>query len=301
VGVHLVCAAGPEGVAAAALFAKAFKRARVLHVGTTVLGIGERIETPRVRAWLADAPSLLLVGLRARADSHVPLLSVVGDEDEPLAARAFRLSESLAMLGDVTWCAAAALIGRSEPHVLVERALGRHAHGDLEELGSLLDAGERGPEPSQESLAALEMLAAAPDPRRFLASVAAESLRRTRVLVHAELARATRIVPRPGFGVVVVEYDSACRLEDRVAERWRGLRPGTVVLVANHGLAGGLVAVTARAAVREALDRLRYALDEEGTTLLDPVTWTALRRRLGVAPPADVEQGGNVALSALPN
>jgi hypothetical protein len=301
-GVHLVCAAGPDGVVAAALFAKAFKRARVHHVGTTVLGLGERIDSPEVRAWLADAPALLLVGVAARGDSHVPVLSVLGDEHEPLPARAFRLGETLAMLGDASWCAAAALIGRAEPQLLVERALGRHTRADLAEVGELLDAAERGPEPSQDSLAALEMLAAAPDPRRFLASVPAETLRRTQERVHAELARAVHLKPRPGFGVVVVEYDSACRLEDRVAERWRGLRPGTVVLVANHGLVDGHVAVTARAAVREALDRLRYALEDEGTTLLDPATWAELRRRLGVSP-ADLERRGDGAyeLSALPN
>jgi len=298
-GIHLVCAAGPEGVAAAALFAKAFKRARVRHVGTTVLGLGQRIDAPEVRAWLADAPALLLVGIAARGDSHVPVLSVLGDDHEPLAARAFRFSETLAMLGDATWCAAAALLGSAEPQLLVERALGRHTRADLAEIGELLDAAERGPESSQDSLAALEMLAAAPDPRRFLASVPGETLRRTQVRVHAELARAIHLKPRPGFGVVVVEYDSACRLEDRVAERWRGLRPGTVVLVANHGLVAGHVAVTARAAVREALDRLRYALDDEGTTLLDPATWAELRRRLGVTP-ADLERHA-YELSALPN
>jgi hypothetical protein len=127
-------------------------------------------------------------------------------------------------------------------------------------------------------------------------------LRRTQLVVHSELARATRVRPRPGFGVVVVEYESACHLEDLVAERWRGLRAGTVVLVANHGAVDGMVAVTARAAVREALDRLRYALSDEGTTLLDPATWEQLRQRLGVAPAA-IERIGDGAfeLSALPN
>ncbi|HEX6837201.1 MAG TPA: hypothetical protein VF334_11545, partial [Polyangia bacterium] len=103
-------------------------------------------------------------------------------------------------------------------------------------------------------------------------------------------------------GVVVVEYDSACRLEDLVAARWRGLRPGTVVLVANHGAVDGMVAVTARAAVREALDRLRYALDDEGTTLIDPETWAQLLQRLGVAPaPPERLAAGAFELSALLN
>jgi hypothetical protein len=302
-GIHIVCAAGPEAVAAAALFGKAFKRARVGHVATTALGFGERIDSATVRAWLADAPALLVVGLQVRRSvGDMPQLWIDGDDDEPLTARAFRLGETVAMLGDATWCAALGLIGRAEPHVLVERALSRHTRADLEAVAELLDAAARGPAPAQESLNAAEMLIAAPEPRRFLASVPAEVLRRTQLVVHSELARATRVRPRPGFGVVVVEYESACHLEDLVAERWRGLRAGTVVLVANHGAVDGMVAVTARAAVREALDRLRYALSDEGTTLLDPATWEQLRQRLGVAPAA-IERIGDGAfeLSALPN
>ena len=302
-GVHIVCAAGPEGVAAAALFGKAFKRARIAHVATTVLGFGERIDSPAVREWLADAPSLLVVGMGVRrAIGDTPQLWIDGSNEEPLTARAFRLGETVAMLGDATWCAALGLVGRAEPHVLVERALSRHTRADLDAVAELLDAAARGPAPAQESLNAAEMLMAAPEPRRFLASVPAEVLRRTQLIVHAELARATRVRPRPGFGVVVIEYESACHLEDLVAERWRGLRAGTVVLVANHGAVDGMVAVTARAAVREALDRLRYALSDEGTTLLDPATWTQLRERLGVAPAA-IERVGDGAfeLSALPN
>jgi hypothetical protein len=302
-GVHIVCAAGPEALAAAALLGKAFARARVKQVGATVLGCGERIDSAAVRDWLADAPALVLVGLRVRrAVGAMPQLWIDGEEGEPLAARAFRLGESVALLGDVTWCAALGLVGCAEPHVLVERALARHARADLDAVAGLLDAAARGPEPARESLNALEMLLAAPEPRRFLASVPAEMLRRTQLIVRAELARATRVRPRPGFGVVVVEYDSACHLEDLVAERWRGLRAGTVVLVANHGVADGMVAVTARAAVHEAIDRLRYILSDEGTTLLDPDTWTQLLQRLGVAP-APIERIGDGAfeLSALPN
>ncbi|MCU1278686.1 MAG: hypothetical protein JWM53_2232, partial [bacterium] len=103
--------------------------------------------------------------------------------------------------------------------------------------------------------------------------------------------------------VVVVEYDSACHLEDLVAERWRGLRPGTVVLVANHGAADGVVAISARAAVPEALDRLRATLGDEGSTLLDSHAWSSLRDRLGVAA-TPIERLGDdrvFELSALPN
>ena len=304
-GVHVVCAAGPEGVAAAALLAKAFARARVRHVGTTVLAFGERVDSPAVRRWLADAPSLLLVGLGARATvGEMPQLALDGDA-EPLAAHAFRRCEELIAFGDASWCAAVGLVGRAEPHVLIERALGRHARGELAAIAALLDGGARGPEPALESLNAVEMLAAAPDPRRFLASVPAEVLRQTQALVAAEASRAARVRPRAGFGVLVVEYESACRIEDLVAERWRGLRPGTVVLVANHGAVAGAVAVTARCAVREAVDfrlgRLRYTLDDEGTTLLDPDTWAQLKERLGVPPPVEHGAGVTHGLSALPN
>ncbi len=88
---------------------------------------------------------------------------------------------------------------------------------------------------------------------------------------------------RPGLGI---EQRRAL-----VAERWRGLRPGTVVRVGNHGCVDGQVAVAARCAVSEALDRLRSTLGDEGTALLDLETWTTLVRRLGV-PPAIIERTG---------
>jgi hypothetical protein len=304
-GVHIVCASHPEAVAATALLGKALRRARIAIAGMTVLSYGERLDSPRLHAWLASAPALLFVGVGMMrvGGAELPQLRVNGSDGEPLATRAFRLGETLAQLGDASWCAAVGLVGRPLSHVLVERALGRHTRAELAEVRALLDAAARGPDPAVESLNAAEMLIVAPDPRRFLASVPAEVLRHTQALVRAELARTTRLRPRPGFGVVVVEYESACHLEDLVAERWRGLRPGTVVLVANHGAADGMVAITARSAVPEALDRLRSALGEEGTTLLDRETWAELLERLGVAPAPANERAGQSAreLSALLN
>ena len=308
-GVHIVCAPGPESAAATALLGKALKRACVKLSGLTVVTHGERVDSPTNRAWLADAPALIFVGLGAPRGvaTEVPQLAIDDGDGETLPARAFRLGETLAALGDASWCAAVGLVGGTLPHVLVERALGRHQRADLIAVAELLDAAARGPEPAFESLNAVEMLIAAADPRRFLDSVPAEVLRRTQELVRAELARATRIRPRPGFGVVVVEYDSACHLEDLVAERWRGLRPGTVVLVANHGAGDGMVAITARSAVPEAVEhrlaRLDGALGGEGTTLLDRDSWAQLRDRLGVAAtPIDrLDTGDAFELSALLN
>lgn len=302
-GVHVVFAAEGEGIAAAALLARALKRGGVHVAGMTAVGFGERFESPATRAWLADAPALLVVGLGAPPplSRDVPQLavdSVRGAAHEPLAARAFRLGETIAPLGDAVFAAAVGLVGRAEPHVLVERALARHARGELDEIAALLGAASRGPQPASESLLAAEMLAAAPDPRRFLASIPAEVLRRTQELVRVELTRANRIRPRPGFGVVVVEYESRCHLEDLVAERWRGLRPGTVVLVGNHGCVDGQVAVAARCAVSEALDRLRSTLGDEGTALLDLETWTTLIRRLGVPPTVIERTDGDAGFDA---
>lgn len=308
--MHLVCAAGPEGVAAGALLARALARAGLPVAALTALSYGEPPESQTVRDWLADAHAVLVVGLGVTRPlvPGVPQLAVdrgpSGDRGapvEPLTARAFRLGETLCHLGDATWIAALGLVG-GPPHALVERALARHTHDDLERAAALLDAAARGPEPAALSLMAIELVAAASDPRRFCASEGAELLCRTQAVVAAELARAARIRPRAGFGVVVVEYESACRLEDLVAARWRGLRPGTAVLVANHGAVDGMVAVTARAAAPEALDRLRATLRDEGTTLLDPVTWAQLLVRLGVAP-AVIERTAEAPfeLSALPN
>jgi hypothetical protein len=283
-GVHIVFNTGADGVVAAALFGKALRRAGVPVAGLTAVSFGERVDSPAYRAWLSDTPALLLLGLGTPPplSPAIPQYAVDG-RDEPLPARAFRLAETMASLGDASWCAAIGLLARGVSHWLVERALARYERDELEEIAGLLDAAARGPEPATESLVAAEMLVAAPDPRRFVGSVPGQVLRETQELVRHEVARASRIRPRPGFGVVVVEYDSPCHIEDLVAERWRGLRPGTVVLVANHGCVDGHVAVAAKCAVSEALDRLRSTLGDEGATVLDRATWSTLTARLGVA------------------
>ena len=305
-GVHIVCAAGPESLTAAALLLRALGRAGRKLAGASVLGFSEQIDSATTREHLAGAPALLMVGLHGRVDLDVPQLTLDGEDDEPLPARAFRLAERVSNLADVTWCAAAGLVEHAASHVLIERALWRTSRTELIEIAALLDAAARGPEPAPESLVALQELAVAATARQFLEGACAESLRRTQAIVRSELARAVRVRPRPGFGVVVVEYDSACRLEDLVAARWRGLRAGTVVLVANHGAVDGSVAVTAKAAMRESVEArlgsLRAALADEGTTLLDRETWAVLRERLGVAaaPIARLDEQP-FELSALPN
>jgi hypothetical protein len=299
--VHIVCAAEPAAMAAAALFGKALKRAHVHLAGLTVVSYGERVAAPAWRGWFGAAPALLMIGLGVTRPlfGHVPQLAIDVEPDaadgEPLAARAFRLADSVAPVGDATWCAAVGLLPGSASHALVERALGRYDRAELGSVSELLEAAARGPAPSPESLIAVDMLIAVADPHRFSASLAAEALRRTQLLVRSELMRAAAIRPQAGFGVVVVEYSSACSVEDLVAARWRGLRPGTAVLVANHGAVDGLVAVTARAAVPEALERLRTALGDEGRALLTPESWRELRAHLGVADSSVERRAGGAA------
>ncbi|MDB4971364.1 MAG: hypothetical protein JWN44_7053 [Myxococcales bacterium] len=302
-GVHLVCAAGPAGVAAGALLARAMRRANVFVAGMTVLSYGERVDSPAWRTWLSDTPALLFVGLGVTRPLYddKPQLEIDAASGDPLAARAYRLAETLVHLGDSTWCAAVGLVDDDVPHVLVERALGRHSRDELRDIAELLDAGARGPDPASESLMALEMLSAALDPRRFVESVPGQLLKRTRALVRSELARASRIRPRPGFGAIVVEYESRCYLEDLVAARWRGLRPGTAVLVANWGGVDGVVSVTARAVIPEALDRLRATLGDNDHALLSPEAWDQLRTRLGVAPAIIERLGAAVGAPTLMN
>ncbi len=301
-GVHFVCAARPDAVAAAALLARAIGRAKHRVAGWTALGCGEALDGEHCRAWLAGAPALIVVGLDARAAHKLrkPVLALDGGDDgEPLPARAHQLGSSLAQLGDAAWCAAVALGVDGAPHPLVERARARHGREDLVAVGELLEAAARGPEPASHSLMAAEMLAAAPDPRRFLRSVPAELLRRAQAAVRTELTRAAALRPRAGFGVLVVEYASPCRIEDLVAARWRGLRPGTAVLVANHGLVAGDVAVTTRAAAPEALERLQQFIGSDDPALISREVWEALLGRLGVVP-APVERSAD-AVFALPN
>jgi hypothetical protein len=290
-GVHLVVAGRAAELAAGALLAKAMQRGGIRVAGVSVIGWGEQLRGPVLRRWLAGARSLLVVGGRSALPllDGVPQLTVHDDpatKGEPLSARAFRLGETLASLGDATWCAAAGLGAAVDelapPHELVERALARHGRDELSQLTELLDGATRGPEPAREMLSALEMLTAAPDPRRFIDSEPGQLLVRNLALVRQQTARAAHLRPRGGFGVLVVEYDSPCRIEDLVAQRWRGLRPGTAVLVANHGGVAGRVAITARAALPEALERLHSVVGDEGHALLAPADWSQLLSRLGV-------------------
>jgi hypothetical protein len=280
-GVHIVCATGPDSVAAASVVARAIRRGGVGLSGLTAIGPGERPDSPAARAWLHDVPSLLRIGLGAvpsiidgidgtrGADGvdGTPQLSIDGDVDggEPLAARAFRLAQTITHVGDAGWCAAVGLIRRAPSHFLVERALGRCARVELEHIAELIDGAARAPEPAALSLMTVEMLAEAVDPRRFLASVPAEYLRQAHAQVRAELQRVARIRPRPGLCTLVVEYDSECRVEDLVAACWRGLRPGTSILVANHGAVAGKV-----------------CLFDGETTLVEREVWAARLERLGV-------------------
>src|SRR5262249_32627520 len=89
VGVHIVCAAGTESVAACAVVGKAFKRAQVGIAGLTVLSYGERVDSPAWRSWLSDAPALLLVGLGVTRPLHaaMPQLSIDGTAGDPLPVR----------------------------------------------------------------------------------------------------------------------------------------------------------------------------------------------------------------------
>lgn len=291
-GVHLVVAGGAAELAAGALVLKAMQRADVRLDGVSVIGWGEELSGAALKSWLAGAPALVVVGGRAAQPllADVPQLTIfadaANDDGEPLVARAFRLGETLTPLADATWCAAAGLAAAVDdvapPHALVERALARHSRDELLQLADLLDSATRGPEPAREMLAALEMLAAAPDLRRFIDSEPGRLLVRNAALVRQQAALACRLAPRAGFGVLVVEYDSPCRIEDLVAQRWRGLRPGTVVIVANHGGVAGHVAVTARAALPEALERLHSVVGEAGHALLAPMQWNQLLARLGV-------------------
>ncbi len=292
-GVHVVVAGGAAELAAGALVLKAMQRAAIRLDGVSVIGWGEALSGPALRTWLQGAPALVVVGGRSAQPllAEVPQLTLCDDpasnEGEPLSARAFRLGETLASLADAAWCAAvglaAAVAEVAPPHALVERALARHSRAELTHVAELLDGATRGPEPAREMLAALEMLAAAPDPRRFLDSEPGQLLTRNSALVRQQAALACKLSPRAGFGVIVVEYDSPCRIEDLVARRWRGLRPGTAVLVANHGGVAGQVAVTARAALPEALERLHSVVGDAGHALLAPSAWNQLLSRLGVA------------------
>jgi hypothetical protein len=273
--------------------------------GVGVVGFAQRADGAATRAWLSAAKAVVVIGARVEhgPTDRRPLLRLDADEDEPLAARAFRIGERLAALDDAIWLAAIGLPWLSAPepsHPLIEQAFARHRRGELVILQALLEAAIRGPDAGATALFAIEQLTAARDPAALRASPAGQLLARTADFVRAEAVRASHLRPRAGGGVLVVEYDSPCRVEDLVAERWRRLRAGTVVLAANHGVVADRVCVAARAATSEALDPLRPLLDEHDQALMTPEAWAQLLARLDVpaAPPEPLGVARDLSSSA---
>jgi hypothetical protein len=287
-GVQLVTTGARACLAATALLGKALKRAGVPLSGLTTASLGLSLDEPEARAVLHTAPALLVVGAGRggrRLPEAVPQLIIDGAPDEPLVARALRLAGTLGAGDELAWVAALGLVQDQRQHPIVARATAQHRRADLVHVAELLDAAGRSPMPGMMSVMAMELLMAAPDPVRFLAAEPCELLRKCQAIVTAELGQATRVRPRAGHAaVLVVEYDSACRLEDWVAARWRGLKAGTVVLVANHGWVEGRVAVVARCGSPETLAQLCLPLGAGDAALLSLGAWADLLARLGVPP-----------------
>ena len=152
-GVHIVCAAGPESIAAGGAAGQGAAPRRAQATSAPPSSASASASTRRRRA--TGSPTsrrCCVVGLRgARAGVAAPEHAIdAGSDGEPLVARAFALAETVAPLGDATWCAAIGLVDRVEPHVLVERALARATSAPTSSsIAALLDAAARGPEPAR--------------------------------------------------------------------------------------------------------------------------------------------------------
>jgi hypothetical protein len=296
-GVQLVTAGDQASLAAAAVLGKALKRVGVPLTGLTVASAATRLDDAEALAAMREAAALLVVGGAVPGQlliEGVRQFSVAAAAGEPICAVALRLAETIAN-ADAGWVAALGLLDHRRPHAITQQALTRHTRDDLQRVVDLLDAAGRSPMPGMMCVMALELLIVAPDPRRFLAAEPSDLLRKCQAIVAGELVRAAHLRPRPGHAAVVIEYDSACRVEDLVAQRWRGLRPGTAVIVANHGWVEGRVAVVARSASPDALEPLRPTLGDAGEALLSLPAWADLLARLGV-PPAPIVATAEPAL-----
>jgi hypothetical protein len=299
-GVHLLAYGDPTGLAGAALLLRALRRSELPLAALGVWSRGMGTDSPGLQRWLNAARGLIVVGgpesdvqRLGRADD-LPRLVINESADEPLSARAFRLGERLALLADAVWVAAVGLPRAAwgvPAHALIERALARHSRDELARVNELLEAAGRGPHAAGTSLLAIEQLATTADPRVLLGSRAGHLLHANAQIVHAETARAgaTRPIAASGGRLLVIEYVSPCRIEELVAARWRGLRPGTAIIVAGHHPTRGEVTLVARAAAPEALEPLGlYApgLAAGGCAVLSAADWSRLRARLGIFAPA---------------
>jgi single-stranded-DNA-specific exonuclease len=316
-----------DGLAAAALLARAFHRAgNETHV--RILGRGENPWTEEIRnevAAIAKA-GLIVTDLGVRADAidaetltvfidhHVPqgapdgatVISGYGEKPTPTSSLlAWRCASALAEVDDLLWLAALGIIGDLGGNASFDElaaAKRRYGATALQEATSLVNAPRRAS--AGDARLAFDLLMKARSPRDVISGDHPETatLRSAREEVNAALKVAKRVAPRIRNGVALILFASPCQLHPLVAQAWRGRLKDQIVIAANSGYRPGWVHFSARSARGiNLLEFLRekapvgadenYGSGHEQATggALRPDAWSEFVGKLGFGPEARVQ------------
>jgi single-stranded-DNA-specific exonuclease len=286
------CHFDADGLAAGAVFGRALPRLGFTNVQVVPSGRGESAFEDQARERLAASePDALIVtdlGIdrsgvlpnvptllvdHHRPEGEPPGAAVVSGYDwEPIpcsAWLAYELLAPLANIEDLSWIAAVGIlsdIGDSAPWDALPATKKRYTAKWLKEAVALINASRRASTFDVDT--PLRMLMQADHPRAVSENdeLGAGKLRAYRAEVNAQLAQARRQAPIFGSTanppIAIIKIDSPCQVHPLIAQQWRGRLRDHVVICANTGYLPGIVACSARTALKDlSLPKLFQSLD----------------------------------------
>ncbi len=286
------CHFDADGLAAGAVFGRALPRLGFTNVQVVPSGRGESAFEDQARERLAASePDALIVtdlGIdrsgvlpnvptllvdHHRPEGEPPGAAVVSGYDwEPIpcsAWLAYELLAPLANIEDLSWIAAVGIlsdIGDSAPWDALPATKKRYTAKWLKEAVALINASRRASTFDVDT--PLRMLMQADHPRAVSENdeLGAGKLRAYRAEVNAQLAQARRQAPIFGSTanppIAIIKIDSPCQVHPLIAQQWRGHLRDHVVICANTGYLPGIVACSARTALKDlSLPKLFQSLD----------------------------------------
>jgi single-stranded-DNA-specific exonuclease len=262
-----------DGLAAAAIFSKAFGRAG-RPATLRVLKRGESPWSREMREELASmkAGGLIVADLGVRrepvlegtptifVDHHVPqgwpvaakVLTGYGMDPAPTSSLlAFRSVFGIADVDELLWLAALGVVGdMAEGLGFPEMAEARRRYGitALRKAASLVNQPRRAP--AGDPAPALALLLKADGPKAVLSGEYPETseLEEAREVVKAELDVARRVAPNVAGDIALIRFASPAQVHPLVAQTWAKRLKGRIVLAANTGFREGWVHFAARSA-----------------------------------------------------
>lgn len=290
--VVIFCHFDADGLAAGAVLGRALPRLGFTDVQVVPSGRGESAFEDEARQRLAalepaalivtdlgvdragvlpDVPTLLVD--HHRPEGEPPGATVVSGYDwDPIPCSAWLAYELLAPLAEIenlAWIAAVGIlsdIGDSAPWDGLAAAKKRYTAKWLKEAVALINASRRASTFDVDT--PLRMLMQADHPRAVSDDtiLGADKLRAYRAEVNTTLAEARRQAPLFGSAndppVALIKINSPCQIHPLIAHQWRGRLRDHVVICANTGYLPGIVACSARTALKDvSLPKLFQSLD----------------------------------------